>query len=248
MTGSSRKQTFSTKSERAYWALRKAIVTGEFADWAPLDEVELMARFDVGRTPIREAIRQLANEEFVVWHRRRTPHVRTTSAEDLAPLFEARHIFEIPAARLATERATTADLALMEHIVDEIDIAIAEDRLYDVAELDYDFHMAVAKASHNRFLVESINYLNYGSLRLWHRSYQRLGTKRVNDHHHEQLEAIRSREVELAVSIAQTHIQFSHERQLRLFGLVTDLSEQNGIATRPARQSRTEQDDARSRA
>ena len=234
MTSLTLKQTFSTKSEMAYWALRKAIVTGEFADWAPLDEVELMARFNMGRTPIREAIRQLASEEFVVWHPRRTPHARTTSAEDLAPLFEARHIFEVPAARLATERATTADLALMERIVDQIDIAIAEDRLYDVAELDYDFHMAVAKASHNRFLVESINYINYGSLRLWYRSYQRLGLKRVNDHHHQQLEAIRSRDTELAVSIAQTHIQFSHERQLRLFGLITDLSEQdNGAALLP---------------
>ena len=134
MTSLTLKQTFSTKSEMAYWALRKAIVTGEFADWAPLDEVELMARFNMGRTPIREAIRQLASEEFVVWHPRRTPHARTTSAEDLAPLFEARHIFEVPAARLATERATTADLALMERIVDQIDIAIAEDRLYDVAD------------------------------------------------------------------------------------------------------------------
>ena len=223
MTISNNEKTSSTKSEVAYWALRKAIVTGEFADWAPLDETKLMGQFDVGRTPIREAIRQLANEEFVIWHRRRAPHVRTISAEDLAPLFEARHIFEVPAARLAADRANAADISLMDRIADQIDIAIAQDQLYEVAELDYDFHMAVAMASHNRFLVESINHLNYGSLRLWYRSYQRLGLKRVNEHHHQQIEAIRKRDMELAVSIAEKHIHFSHERQLQLFGLINSV-------------------------
>src|SRR5579862_8417000 len=139
-------QTFSTKTEQAYWALRKAIVTGEFDDWAPLDELELMSQFDVGRTPIREAIKQLASEEFVVWHPHRTPHVRTTSADDLAPLYEARQIFEVTAARLAAERATTADLALMERLSEELDGTIASNQLYEMAELDYDFHLAVAKA------------------------------------------------------------------------------------------------------
>ncbi len=218
-------QTFSTKTEQAYWFLRKAIVTGEFGDWAPLDEVELMSRIDVGRTPIREAIKRLASEEFVVWHPHRTPHVRTTSAEDLASLYEARQTFEVTAARLAAERATPADLEIMEKLADQLDAAIDGEKLYEVAELDYDFHLAIAKASHNRFLVEAISHLNLGSLRLWYRSYIRVGTASINDHHRQQLDAIRRRDVEASVAIAQGHIQFSHERQLRLFGLAPALGE-----------------------
>lgn len=218
-------QAFSTKTEQAYWVLRKAIVTGEFADWAPLDEVELMSRVDVGRTPIREAIKRLASEEFVVWHPHRTPHVRTTSADDLAALYEARQTFEVTAVQLAAQRANQDDLDLMERLSDQLDEAIAKNMLYEVAELDYDFHLAVAKASRNRFLVEAISHLNFGSLRLWYRSYIRVGTESINDHHRQGLEAIRRRDVELAMSSTVAHIEFSHERQLRLFGLTNTQNE-----------------------
>ena len=228
------KQNFATKTEQAYWVLRKAIVTGEFNDWASLDEVELMSRVDVGRTPIREAIKQLASEEFVVWHSHRTPYVRSTSADDLAALFEARHLFEIPAARLAAQRATPADLDLMQRLADKLDAAVAGAKLYEAVELDYDFHLALAKASHNRFLVDAISHLNFGSLRLWYRSYVRMGTESINDHHRQELEAIRRHDADLAVSIAQAHIDFSHERQLRVFGLATGSGEpDDGAAAIP---------------
>jgi DNA-binding GntR family transcriptional regulator len=224
-------QTFSTKTEQAYWILRRAIVTGEFEDWAPLDEVELTSKFDVGRTPIREAIKQLASEEFVVWHPHRTPHVRSTSADDLAQLYEARQIFEVTAARLAAARATSADLEIMERQSEQLEAAAAKKKLYEVAELDYDFHLSVAKASHNRFLVDAISHLNFGSLRLWYRSYVRMGTERINDHHCEELEAIRNRDAELAVKVALDHIQFSHERQLRVFGLSGSGEQPDAVAT-----------------
>jgi GntR family transcriptional regulator, rspAB operon transcriptional repressor len=231
-------QTFTTKTEQAYWILRKAIVTGEFGDWAPLDEIELMSRIDVGRTPIREAIKRLASEEFVVWHPHRTPHVRTTSADDLASLYEARQIFEVTAARLAAERATPMDLEILEGLSDQLDAAIAGDTFYEVAELDYDFHLALASASYNRFLVEAISHLNFGSLRLWYRSYVHLGIDTINDHHREQLDAIRNRDPALAVSIAQAHIEFFHERQLRLFGLATGVAELEIRPTQPLKPMR----------
>lgn len=212
-------QTFSTKTEQAYWILRKAIVTGEFGDFAPLDETELMANIDVGRTPIREAIKRLASEEFVVWHPHRTPYVRSTSADDLAALYEARQTFEVTAARLAAERAAPADLDAMTQLADRLDTAIDKGKLYEVAELDYDFHQAIAEASHNRFLAGAISHLNLGSLRLWYRSFVRIGVENLNDHHRDEIDAIRSRAADRAVEIAQAHIEFSHQRQLRLFGL-----------------------------
>jgi len=223
-------QNFPTKTEHAYWVLRRAIVTGGFDDGAPLDEVELMSRFDVGRTPIREAIKRLAGEEFIIWHPHRTPHVRSTSADDLASLFEARHFFEIPAVRLAAQRATPAELELMEQVCGQLDAAIVDSKLYEAVELDYDFHLALAKASHNRFLVNAISHLNFGSLRLWYRSYVRMGTEGINDHHLQQLDAIRSHNADLAVSIAHEHINDSHQRQLRQFGLAPDLGEPNSSA------------------
>lgn len=223
-------QNYSTKTEQAYWNLRKAIVTGEFGELSPLDEAVLMERIDVGRTPIREAIKRLANEEFVVWHPHRTPHVRTTSIDDLAALYEARQIFEVKAALLASERATVADLDAMEALCDQLDQAIQANDPYQVAELDYEFHLAIAKASHNRFLVEAIRYLNFGSLRLWYRSYIRIGTESINDHHRLQVKAIRNGDTELLERSTHDHIEFSHERQLKIFGFPTTSADANGRA------------------
>lgn len=210
-------QNYTTKTEQAYWNLRKAIVTGEFGELSPLDETVLMERIDVGRTPIREAIKRLASEEFVVWHPHRTPHVRSTSIDDLAALYEARQIFEVKAALLAAERATAADLATMEKLCDQLDEAIKANDTYKVAELDYDFHLAIAEASHNRFLVEAIRFLNFGSLRLWYRSYIRIGTESINDHHRLQVDAIRRGDTKLLERSTIDHIEFSHDRQLKIF-------------------------------
>lgn len=219
-TTSTSEQTFATKTERAYWALRKAIVTGEIGEASALDDFELAARFDVGRTPIREAIKRLALEELIIWLPHRTPHVRTTSVDDLTQLYEARHFLEIPAARLAAERATNSDLNDMKQYCDLFDGAVADNQMYDAAERDYDFHLAVAKASHNRFLVDAVGHLNCGSLRLWYRGYLQLGIERINEDHRRELAAIRQQDPAAAEAVARSHIEFSHERQLRVFGLV----------------------------
>jgi GntR family transcriptional regulator, rspAB operon transcriptional repressor len=209
----------STKTERIYRLLREAIVSGELREDTALDDAELMARFDVGRTPLREAIKRLALEEFVIWPPHRTPYVRTTSAYDLAQLYEARQIFEIPAARIAAERATAADLDQLEEYCTLLDRAIKAGNMYEVAEQDYNFHTGVARASKNRFLVEAVSHLNCGSLRLWYQNYVQLGTDRISEDHRKALSALRARDAEKAAAVGLEHIQFSHERQLTLHGL-----------------------------
>jgi DNA-binding GntR family transcriptional regulator len=178
-----------------------------------------MGRLGVGRTPIREAIKKLALEEFVIWPPHRTPYVRTTSAYDLAQLYEARHIFEIPAARLAAERANQSNLDEMALHCDLFDRAVDAKEMYDVAEHDYDFHLAIAKASQNRFLIDAVQHLNCGSLRLWFHSYIHLGTERINEDHRRELDAIQQRDAEQAATVGREHILFSHQRQLGLHGL-----------------------------
>ncbi|MBT2268987.1 GntR family transcriptional regulator [Rhodococcus erythropolis] len=209
----------STKSETAYWLLREAIVRGDIEADTPLDDGTLMKQLGVGRTPVREAIKRLALEEFVIWPTHRTPYVRTTSSYDLSQLYEARHIFEIPAARLAAERCAPADLAELERHCSLLDDAIDSGDMYRVAEHDYDFHIGVAKASKNRFLADAVSHLNCGSLRLWYQNYTQLGTDRISEDHRRILTALREHDVESAASAGFDHVQFSHERQLQLHGL-----------------------------
>ncbi len=209
----------ATKTDRAYWALRRAIVSGEIREESQLDDTELMIRLDTGRTPVREAIKRLAAEELVIWPPHRTQNVRSTAAADLRHLYEARHILEVPAARLAAQRAEPTDLDRLTGLCDLFDSAVESQAMYDAAERDYDFHLGIAQAAGNRFVTDAVSHLNLGSLRLWYLSYVHLGTDGVNEDHRRVLDAIRQREPDAAAGATREHIQASHERQLRLHGL-----------------------------
>ena len=107
-------------SERAYYCIRELIVSLELAPGAVVSERELMERLGLGRTPIREALRTLAQEKLVEVYPRRGIFVSPVDVGDLAALSEARIALEGFAARLAAERATPADRELARALLDEL--------------------------------------------------------------------------------------------------------------------------------
>ena len=98
-------------ADRAYYAIRELIVTLELPPGAVVREPELTERLGIGRTPVREALRRLAQERLVEVFPRRGMFVTKVDVRDLARLCEVRVALEPEAARLAAERATQADLA-----------------------------------------------------------------------------------------------------------------------------------------
>ena len=63
----------ATKTNVAYDRARRDIVTGVIAANEAIDEVVLGQRYGLGRTPIREALKQLRNDQLIVWPDRRSP-------------------------------------------------------------------------------------------------------------------------------------------------------------------------------
>ena len=93
-----------SQSEQAYDAIRELIVTLELPPGSLVDERDLMARLGLGRTPVREALRALAQEKLIEVYPRRGMFVTPVDARDLAALSEVRGVLEPFAARLAAER------------------------------------------------------------------------------------------------------------------------------------------------
>src|SRR5262245_66507060 len=90
-------------SDRAYYAISELIVTLELPPGSVVSERELMERLGVGRTPVREALRDLAREQLVEVYPRRGIFVSSVYAGDIAGLSEVRLVLEGRAARLAAE-------------------------------------------------------------------------------------------------------------------------------------------------
>jgi DNA-binding GntR family transcriptional regulator len=204
----------TTKADHAYLLLRRAIVTGQIPANDPLDEVGLMRRLDAGRTPVREALKRLAQEQFIVWPPRRTPFVRETSTQDLHRLYESRMLMERPAARLAALRATKAQLDEVQRLGDKLRAATKAGDVYQSIEADHALHIAITRGSDNRFLTEAVDRLNCGSLRLWFVAQERLGLEQVPDQHQDILDALRSRDPDAAEAAVREHILLSLRRQL----------------------------------
>ncbi|MDP4506747.1 GntR family transcriptional regulator [Nonomuraea turcica] len=208
-----------TKTEQAYSALRRAIVTGDLVEDMPLDDAMLLARFGFGRTPIREALKRLADEQFINYPPHRTPYVRGIKVRDLSRLYEARHLLEEPVARLAARRATPAQLDELQRICDRIDEEIAADRPYEAVEYDHQFHLEIARSTDNPFLAEAVNRLNCGSLRIWYLAHSTLGMANTNADHRAIQAALTDKDPEQAAAQVTRHIDKSYARQMELHRL-----------------------------
>ena len=100
--------------ERAYYGIRELIVTLELAPGSPVSERELMERLGLGRTPVREALRTLAQEKLVEVYPRRGIVVSPVEVGDLALALggpdHARELRRPPRGR-ASERRRPRDRA-----------------------------------------------------------------------------------------------------------------------------------------
>lgn len=151
----------SSLAERAYLSIRDLIVSLELAPGALIDERQLVETLGIGRTPVREALRRLAQEQLVEVFPRRGMFVTGVDVRDLARISEVRAALEPEAARLAAGRATDEE---------RDDLASLSDQIKDGADLmglDERIHRAVYAAAHNHLLEKTLGEYYVLALRIW---------------------------------------------------------------------------------
>jgi len=141
-------------------ALRAGIIRGDYAQGERLVEEEIAARFDVSRNPIREALRALSIEGFVVIEPRRGARVASIDGARARELFELRAPLEGLVAGLAAARRTPEHLARLVEIVAAGRAAAADQRLPELPALNTEFHETLALAAGNELLRGSLSRLS----------------------------------------------------------------------------------------
>jgi DNA-binding GntR family transcriptional regulator len=193
-------------ADRAYAALRDRIVQLRIPPGVPINEDELGRELDMGRTPVREAIKRLALENLVTVFPRRGTFASEINITDLAHISDVRQQLEGHAAYRAAERLTAAGRAELDELLRRI--ASPGDAPRDeLMALDAEIHRFVHRASANPYLEETLGrYFNL-SLRIWYLVLDRLPhlTERVREHR-PLLEAVRDGEAERARDIAAEHV------------------------------------------
>ncbi len=202
-------------SDLAYQRLRKAIVTLKLPPGSVINEAGLMNEFQVGRTPLREALNRLAMDRLVVVMPRRGTYVSEIGVLDLHHITEIRVELEGLSVMAAVERASDKDLDEMRALVEKMKKAVQKLDYETLMNHDRAFHILLAKASRNNYLVSILDSLIDQSLRFWYLSFSRAGQlDQTLAEHLEVLRAVEARDGETANKAIQLHILKFKEKVL----------------------------------
>jgi DNA-binding GntR family transcriptional regulator len=192
-------------SDEAYFRIRDLIVSLDLPPGAIVSERDLMERLGLGRTPVREALRTLAQEGLVEVYPRRGIFVSSVDVRDLGSLSEIRAVLESYAARLAAERATAAERREAGALSEELDRTVGARQLI---ELDQRIHRHVYRCTHNPFLEKTLNEYYVLTLRIWFLALDRV--ERLDEavqEHRELMTAIRDRDPDRAEETMRRHVR-----------------------------------------
>jgi DNA-binding GntR family transcriptional regulator len=190
-------------ADKAYHEIRGLIVSLELAPGAVIDERDLIERLEIGRTPVREALRRLAHERLVEVYPRRGMFVTGVDVRELARLSEVRELLEPEAARLAAERATDTDREHLSRLLTELDAGGSE-----LMDLDERIHRAVYRAAHNDLLEATLEQYYVLALRIWSMALDRAHElEEAVEAHRALLEAIQAGDGERAAETMRAHVQ-----------------------------------------
>lgn len=190
--------------------IRREILTGSIGPGQRLLERELTEKYQVSRTPVREALKMLEQAQLVINIPYRGVEVRRLSRRFVRDVYDLRIAVEGLAAYLAAQRADDSELLEIDRVFRLIDQA-TDDGLRDrIMLLNNEFHAAIAAAAHNELLVDRVNDLwtNINLVRAggWREGDRSESSRRE---HRRIVMALRAREPEGARLAMEEHVRSS---------------------------------------
>ena len=209
-------------TERAYAAIRAAILDGRYARGERLVEDVLAAETGVSRTPVREALRRLAGEGMIRYGLGMGATVADWSATELDEIMVLRVTLESLAAQLAARRITApelAELTALNQVMWRAAYGQAPDFLNVIAEANDRVHKKVAHAARNSRLLEIIGGLIEIPLVL--RTFRRYSEEELHrslNQHQDLIAALTDHDADWAAAVMRSHILSARKSAVRSIG------------------------------
>jgi DNA-binding GntR family transcriptional regulator len=194
-------------ADQAYIGLRDRLLTLEIRPGDPIDEDRLAAELEMGRTPVREAIKRLALEDLIEVFPRRGTFAADIQLTDLSAISEVRSELEGYAAGLAAARWIAPDEDGFEDLLRRLKTVKKSGKSPDKMELDAEVHRFVYGCTRNPYLESTLTRFFNLSVRIWYFVLNRLPDAYSVDEHRELLEAIRDRDATASRAIAVQHVE-----------------------------------------
>lgn len=223
-----------------YDTLRRDILNLEMRPGQLLDETSLADRFNMSRSPVREALIRLSSDDLVTILPNRSTIVAPLEVSAIPKYVEALDLAQRINTRLAAQLRTAGDLDRMEQRQKEFVQAVKSGDHLAMSEANKQFHMAIALAGQNPYLTAFYERLLDQGRRMLHMHFEFLERTHegylLTDEHDEMLAAIYDRDVERADALAHAHtrqfqdnfFKFMRENYTLDMNLETSVARQQG--------------------
>jgi DNA-binding GntR family transcriptional regulator len=200
-----------------YQALKEAITEGRIPAGGRLRELELAAQFGVSRTPVREALKRLSAEGFVVQLPRQGLAVAEPSPEEIMDAYLVREAIEGLAARLAAERARDTDLMRLDVLLRQTRAALDDGALQRAIDLSNEFDRTLFRAAGSARLSKMIDEARAIQGRSLRASLSYSGRlAQTIEERTTILKAIRDRQPEAAEKAVREHLRQAREARIAM--------------------------------
>ena len=197
----------ATEPDRPEDRLREAIVTGRFQPSERLVETEIARELGVGRSAVRTALARLEHEGLVEHERHRGARVRLVGEREAVEILETRAVLEGLAARGAAARATAADVADLEQILDEMRQRLDAGDLLAASDHNAVLHARILEISGHATATRLIATLKSQLVRFQYRTILLPGRSEHSfGEHHAIVRAIADHDPDTAERAMRTHL------------------------------------------
>lgn len=201
-------------SESLLNKLRRDILTGIFKPGQKLTEQELCHRYQVSRTPVREALRQLETDGLVENILNRGAFVIGMSDRDYEDMFELRKIYEVQAVKWAIERITEEEMAKLEETFEFMEFYTLRNDIEKMLAINTGFHQVIYEASHNRTLQTLLSsYQNLAKYKGADSMYDDDYLQTVLKEHRAIFKAFVDKDVKAGTQAMEIHMNRTKERR-----------------------------------
>jgi DNA-binding GntR family transcriptional regulator len=200
------KHSEETRKYGLYSQIKEAIITSEYSPGTILIERALCEKYDISRTPVREVLRQLANEGLIELIPRKGAFVSKIAFEDMIEIFEVREALERQAIKLFILKDDGSMEEKLKQCFDA-QLGYVETAPDKNMEKDMEFHFLIAEGARNKRLFNSLETI-YDQIKMLAISVEndRNLRKMAESHHKKVLEAILKHDVELGERCIVEHI------------------------------------------
>lgn len=207
-----------------YEILKKEIIMGQRKPGSVFEEKKFAEQMGVSRTPVREAVLQLAREGLLVIMPRRGTIVSNISMDDICQLYDMRRIMEPAVMEMVVKKMEKQKLEQWfqyfkqkkkpdnddgEQMIPDICIEKAD----DIPDVDAVFHLFLAESTSNRFMIKQMQELMTLTQRIRNLSnvWQEKRYQQSIDEHMKIIEALLAGDVKKAKQAVLRHLDNSEE-------------------------------------